>query len=412
MKNPIYDPYQILMKVYGEGAHLKQAMAETLIDESNRLKTVKIVYGVLEEDGYLTQCIRAFADKSPKLPVRVILKISLYMILKMGKTRYMVTDNAVALCKKLGKGGAAGFVNAFLRGFDEGKVTFPDGDEGLALRYGYPRFLVDKLRKQYGGRTEAILSARSHGVSVRFEEGEEEYLSRPHEDTPFAHTFLFKNFTRDENFFEGKYTFQSVGSIAIADVVAPVPEGTLLDACAAPGGKSVLLAKKFKEVTSFELYEHRVKLIDEYAARMRVKNVRATQKDSSVADPVLFASFDAVLCDVPCSGVGTVSENPDLKLRKTQEDLAALTGTQTAILSASANYVKRGGRLYYSTCSLLREENDDRVEAFLKGGGWTVVPIDSPLAHERTAYGLQFLPDEAFGAGFYVAALERKEKDG
>ena len=130
MTNPLYDPYQILCRVYGEGAHLKQAIAETPIEELNRLRTVKIVYGVLEEDGYLSQCIRTFAPKSPKLPVRVLLKIALYMILFLHKQKYMVTDNAVALAKKLGKGGASGFINAFLRAFDAGRVRFPEGEEG------------------------------------------------------------------------------------------------------------------------------------------------------------------------------------------------------------------------------------------------------------------------------------------
>lgn len=125
MTNPFCDPYLVLSKVYGGGAYIKQALADTPMEEANRARTVKISYGVLENDGYFNDCIRAFAPKSPKLPVRILLKISLYLLLFMNKPRYMITDNAVELCKKLGKGGAAGFLNAFLRAFDADKVPVP-----------------------------------------------------------------------------------------------------------------------------------------------------------------------------------------------------------------------------------------------------------------------------------------------
>ncbi|MBO5525378.1 MAG: hypothetical protein J5993_01375 [Clostridia bacterium] len=401
MTNPIYDPYQVLLPVYADGTHLKQALLAP-IEEANRAKTVKVVYGVLEQDGYLSHCIRTFAPKAPKLPVRVILKIALYLTLFMGKQTYMVTDQAVSLCKKLGKGGVSGFVNSFLRNFDESKVVLPEGDEGLSVKYGYPLFLIKKLKAQYGDRTESILSARSQGVTVRFVRGEEEYLAKEHIDTPFEKTYIFRNFARDERFDEGDYTFQSVGSIAIANIVPPCE--TMLDACAAPGGKSVLLASKCKNVTSFELYEHRLALIRSYAERMGVK-LNALRQDSSVFDPNYRNKFDGILCDVPCSGVGTIAENPDLKLRKTEEQLRELRAVQLGILSNVVNYLKEGGTIVYSTCSVLREENDDIIEAFLKEHNFHAEKIDSPLAHEKTKYGLQFLPDTAYGAGFYVCRL-------
>ena len=115
LSNPVYDPFQILTKIYSDGAHVKQAIADTYIEEQYRSRTVKIVYGVLENDVYFDFCIRHYAPKAPKLAVRILLKISLYMLLFMDKKRYMVTDCAVTLCKKLGKSGVSGFVNAFLR---------------------------------------------------------------------------------------------------------------------------------------------------------------------------------------------------------------------------------------------------------------------------------------------------------
>ena len=404
LSNPVYDPFQILTKVYG-GMHLKQAIADTYIEEQNRSRTVKIVYGVLEKDGYLDFCIKYYAPKSPKPAVRLLLKIALYMLLFMDKKRYMVTDCAVSLCKKLGKGGVSGFVNAFLRRFDKTAV-----DERLQAdaptRLSYPAYAYNLLKKEYGERAEAIAAARSSGVSVRFVNNEEKYLQKPHIQTPFAHNYIFENFVRDDGFFNGDYTFQSVGSIAICDVVSPCE--TMLDACAAPGGKSVLLAQKCKNVTSFELHAHRVELIRAYKERMGVQNITEYQKDSATFDERYAESFDGVLCDVPCSGFGTISENPDIKVFRKQEDFSALAKTQAAILQTCSRYVKKGGHLYYSTCSLFQCENDDIVGAFLRENPqFSLERIDSPLPHEKKTYGLQFLPDRAFGAGFYVCKMQR-----
>ena len=409
LSNPLYDPFQILTKVYSDGAHLKQAIADTYIEELYRARTVKIVYGVLENDGWLDYAIKHYAPKSPKLAVRILLKVALCMLLFMEKQKYMVTDCAVSLCKKLGKGGVSGFVNAFLRRFDKTAVdeALKKEKDGEAIALSYPAYAYRLLKKEYGQRAAAIAAAKSAGVSVRFagKELPEQYTKKTYIETPFAGNYIFEHFVRDEGFDEGVYTFQSVGSIAICEVVQPCEK--LLDACAAPGGKSVLLAGKCGEVTAFELHPHRVQLIEAYKARMGAQNLTAMQKDSSVFDPAFVEQFDGVLCDVPCSGFGTISENPDIKLFRKEGDFASLRKAQLGILSACCGYVKKGGALYYSTCSIFEAENDGIVGAFLKSHPEFVVEsIDSPLVHEKKKYGLQFLPDTAFGAGFYVCKLK------
>jgi 16S rRNA (cytosine967-C5)-methyltransferase len=332
------------------------------------------------------------------------------MILFMDKKKFMVTDNAVELCKKLGKQGVSGFVNAFLRRFSREEVdaALPKGEEGESVRLSYPLYAYRFLKAEYGARAETLAAARSSGLCVRFVRDEEKYLGSPHVETPFPHAYIFPNFVRDEGFDDGAYTFQSVGSIAICGVIEKCDR--LLDSCAAPGGKSVLLSEKCGQVTAFELHEHRVGLIQSYCQRMGVKNVIAMQKDSSIFDPMYAEKFDGVLCDVPCSGFGTVSENPDIKLFRKEEDFLSLREAQSKILAACARYVKWGGAVYYSTCSLFERENDGIVGEFLKNNpDFVAEPIDSPLAHETKKYGLQFLPDKAFGAGFYIAKLKRNE---
>lgn len=406
MTNPLCDPYIVLVKVYSGGKYLKQAISDTPIEPLNRARTVKIVYGVLDKDVYLNYIIEQNTVSAPKASVKLILKIALYMLEFMGKHDYMVVDSAVELTKKLGKGGAAGFVNGFLRSY---KVPETDDNSanGLAIKWSTPVWLVKKLKRSYKAEAAEIATFQPLGQCVRFVRGADKYLTAEHMETPFKGVYVFPNFVRDEGFFSGDYTFQSVGSVAISAAISPCER--LLDACAAPGGKSVALSAKCKEVVSCELHEHRTGLIREYAERMGVDNITAVTCDSSVFNPQFENAFDAVLCDVPCSGTGVIAENPDIKLNRKEDDIAALNKIQTALLQNCARYVKSGGTLYYSTCSVLPEENDSVAVGFLNGHPDFELKVpSSPLAHKQTPYGLQFLPHISLGAGFYLTAFVKK----
>lgn len=405
MTNPLTDPYLILAKVYSGGKYLKQAISETAVEPLNRARTTKICYGVLDKDVYLDYIIGANTKTSPKAAVKLILKIALYLLEFMEKHDYMVVDSAVELTKKLGKSGAAGFVNGFLRSYKIPQLP-QNGADGLAIKCSTPLWLVKRLKRSYKAEAEQILSAPSLGQCVRFVRGEEEYLTREHIKTPFVGVYIFPNFTRDEKFFCGDYTFQSVGSVAICAAISPCER--LLDACAAPGGKSVLLSQKCGRVVSCELHPHRKSLIEDYAARMGVENITAVCADSTVFNPQFESAFNAVLCDAPCSGTGVMAENPDIKLNRKEGDIASLNAVQAALLDNCAKYVKVGGLLYYSTCSVLPEENDSIAVGFLNAHqDYELCVPDSPLAHRRTRYGVQFLPHLSLGAGFYLTAFKR-----
>lgn len=406
MTNPVVDPYLILSKVYSGGKFLKQAIAETPIEPLNKARTVRICYGVLEKDVYLGYIIAKNAPSQPRSAVRLILKIALYMLEFMDKHDYMVVDSAVELTKKLGKSGASGFVNAFLRSY---KIPpLPEkSDDALSVKCSAPLWLVKKVKRSYKSATQDILTAQSPGLCVRFRRGTEKYLEREHIATPFENTYIFKNFVRDEGFYNGDYTFQSVGSAAICAAISPCER--LLDACAAPGGKSVLLSEKCGEVVACELHDHRVELIRAYAQRMGAANVTERQADATVFIPEYERAFDGVLCDVPCSGTGVINENPDIKLNRREEDIAALNAAQLKILENCSHYVKSGGTLYYSTCSVLPEENDSVVYNFLQNHPEFGLSIPtSPLASVKTKFGLQFLPHLSLGAGFFLTSLVRK----
>lgn len=416
MINILYDSYRILEHVYSEKTFLKQAIKSEVIEPLNRRTVIKICYGVLDKDITLSWYISKLCDKNPKLPIRIILKISLYEIAFLNTAGHAVTDNAVELCKKLGKGGAAGFVNAVLRRFirEKDRFVLPCGNDlhSLSIKYSYPEFAIKKLIESYGEKTAIdIISYDKPYVFLRFENYEkgEKYLSERNlkfEKLPIDGCFCLENFVRDDGFEKGEYTYQSIGSAAICETVGAGEN--MLDCCAAPGGKSVNLARKFCHVVSCDVYPHRVELIKEYAARMNVQNITAMICDATVKNEDFIDAFDAVLCDCPCSGFGVTLENPDIKLNRTEEAINQLCELQLKILNNCFDYVKKGGFIYYSTCSILKEENDDLIAAFLKGQRQAeVCKISSPLGGRQGAYGITFLPDETRGAGFYICKMRK-----
>ncbi len=406
MTNPLTDAYLILDKVYCQGKYLKQAISCTPTDPQTRAKTVKVCYGVMEKDIYLNFIIDSNAKKAPKRAVKLIIKIALYMLEFMDKHDYMVVNNAVELCKKLGKEGAASFVNAFLRSYAVPILPVKEDDK-LSILSSSPLWLAKKVRRTYKKEALDILTAPSKGLCVRFVRGEERYLNRPHIETPYKGVYIFPSFIRDECFFLGDYTFQSPGSIAVCDIIEPCDN--FLDACAAPGGKSVLLSSKCKHIVAEELYSHRVELIRAYIKRMGPTNITPVCADAAVFNPEWDSLYDGVLCDVPCSGTGVINENPDIKYFRDEDDIPSLMMVQQEILATCSRYVKPGGCLYYSTCSILPEENDSTVYDFLKTHeNFEAETSSSSLEHRQTKEGLQFLPHISMGAGFYVCKMRRK----
>ena len=414
MINVFYDAYRILFKVYSEGAFLKQAISDVAIDYKNRNHVTKIVYGVLDKDVSLEYYLSYLCDKRPKQAVRIILKIALYSIRCLNNAPYSVVDASVELVKKLGKGANAGFVNAVLRKFSVVEIPLPKEEtERLSVIYSYPVFAVKRLVSDYGlERAKGIMSADTERTTVRFNgdaDGENYLLKRGYsfEKTPFENCFFVDGFKRNEDYDAGVYTFQSVGSVAVCDLVGTGKR--LLDACAAPGGKSVNLSDKFSEVVSCDVYEHRVKLIEEYAARMKKTNVTAVLSDSTKKNADFCEKFDVVLCDAPCSGYGVIKDNPDVKLNRTDKDIEELNKTQLDILLACCDAVSFGGYLCYSTCSVFKAENDGIIEKFLKNRpDFEIEDCISPLPFEKEKYGVGFFPDISFGAGFYFCKMKRK----
>ena len=412
MINLFYDCYCVLSNVYSDSAYLKQSLKEVKINEMNRAKIVKICYGVLDNDIFLDYMLSFCYDRQPKQKIRILLKIGAYTITFLEKKPFAVIDNIVELTKKLGKCANAGFVNAVLRKYINKTFVMPlDKLEFLSVKYSVPQFAVKKILDEYGEEAENILSFNNEYTYLRFDNNEfgEKYLASKklkYSATPFTGLYLVDNAKIDEEFYNGDYTFQSIGSVAICSILSGGK--SLLDACAAPGGKSVLLANKYEHVIACELHEHRAKLIESYAKRMKIKNIDIEIMDSTIFHPAFYNFFDSVLCDVPCSGYGTIKQNPDIKLKKNDDTLKELTNIQLKILLNVSSYVKLGGEIVYSTCSIFNDENDNIIKQFLKKTmNFEIVEIDCPLKGIKKNFGLQFLPELSLGAGFYVCKMKR-----
>lgn len=412
MINYFYDCYSILNKVYSEKTFLKQAINKTPIEEKNKSLTIKTVYGVLDKDIELSYYIKQLTDKSPKLVIRTILKISMYALKYLEKHDYAVIKNAVELTKKLGKSGASGFVNAFLRKFANYNFSFPtDIAENISIKHSYPLFAVKELLKKYNKeRVESILSYQNETSTLVFYDiNGEEYLQErnvEYQKTPYENVFIVKGFSRDSGFEKGIYTFQNIGSVAICDTIEKGEK--FLDCCSAPGGKSVRLSNKFDSVLSLDIYEHRVELIKEYYSRMKRTNITAKCENSSIFNSEYESVFDTVLCDVPCSGLGVTFDTPDIKLFRTEEDYLSLQKEQLAIILNASKYVKVGGNLVYSTCSLFDRENIDIINLFMRDRNDFIIENIEPKINAEDMNGTKyFLPDISMGAGFFVAKLRR-----
>ncbi len=178
-----------------------------------------------------------------------------------------------------------------------------------------------------------------------------------------------KNIENIDLFKEGFFTVQDEGAGLIVDVLAPKEDECILDACSSPGGKTTYIAEKMKnkgKIEAWDIHEHRVKLVQNAAKRLGINIIQAKTQDATEFNQDLVGKFDKILLDVPCLGLGVIKRKPDIKWKRKKEDIEEITKIQKAILDNCSKYLKKNGELVYSTCSILKEENEDIIERFLK----------------------------------------------
>ncbi len=423
--------YELLNKVFRDNAYASIALNDALpsCEEADRPYVTKLFYGVLERNVYYNAVLAQFAKEKPQNAVAVLVKMGYYLLENMRVPPYAAVHNIVALCKQVGKAGASGFVNAALRHFAP-PVLPPSGTaEYLSVRYSYPLWLCRRLADDYGyAFTKDMLAyTPTHKTHVRVNTAhisaaafEEKYCrgrfiqdgvpqAEAVERSPFGYYMPRKQL---ESIPDSHFTVQSAASIAAVyaytDGLPPIEEA--LDLCAAPGGKAVLTALRTgAHVTACDIHPHRVEMIEKYARRCNAR-VTAMQNDATVFRPEWEEKFDLAVCDAPCSGLGVAGAKPDILYNRSEKDIDELAALQYAILDTAARYVKRGGRLCYSTCTVLVKENADVAQRFLQTHpAFVRCPVATPLTPEKQAEICLF-PHVHETDGFYVAVFTKKEE--
>ncbi len=336
-------------------------------------------------------------------------------------------NESVKLAEQNGKKQLKGFVNATLRNIAQnlGSVEYPDEKTDLIgylhTMYSYPEWLCEKYVKDYGAeQAEAICGYVGRaGTCVRLNEiRRKEPLQGYGPGLYCEDAYYIKHADNIENmplFKSGEITVQGEASMVCVRAAGIRKMDHVLDACAAPGGKSVYAAQFAREgsVTALDIHEHRVGLIRNTAERLGAKNVTAVCADASQFVPEYAMKFDVVLVDAPCSALGLLYRKPDIKILKSAEDIPKLVELQKAILSNCARYVKKGGTLLYSTCTIDRQENGGNIRWFLNNcGGFEPADFknDIPEALMARSNGseLQLFPHIDRIDGFYMSRLRKK----
>ena len=403
-----------LVRILEDGAYTNLALKETA--DSVAPKDVAFLYALVNETIARTSFIDYILShfcKRQKRTVRNLLRMAGTELLFLGTPAHAAIDEAVGLCRAIGKKESCGLVNAVLRRLDRERDALPplpDAPvERMSIRYGVPAFLVSEWLADYGeAQTEALLNHKPLKTVVRAQYPfTTEALSRalpvaslPCRLDPNGLT-LSEGFdlARDPLFTEGRLAVQGEGAMLICRALGDVHGLRVLDACDAPGGKTAYLASLSENtavLTAWELHPHRKELMDRAFRRLHVA-AETDCRDAAVYDERFQDAFDAVLLDVPCSGFGLLAEKPDVRLNKTADAIESLTKAQDAILSACCCYVRPGGVLVYATCTISRRENGERVRSFLNTHP-SFVPEEEK----------QLLPTRDGTDGFYYARLRRR----
>lgn len=436
MADPRLTVVKMLMKMDSSEAYsnllLDHVFSEAELSNRDKAFAAALFYGVLERrltlDHVIEKNSRIPFEKLDKAAVQ-ILRTGLYQLLYMPSVPESAAVNeSVKLCKKLKCFSAQGFVNGMLRSFIRNgkKISYlgMEPEKRLSVEYSCPEWLTEKLLNEYG--TDFTVRALKASVGKppvyarvnTLKTTTDKLLAELAKHRVRAEAFPgLENCIRLDKagdiekcapFRQGLFHVQDISSQLCCLTLRPVVNETVLDVCAAPGGKSFTLAELMGNngaLYSMDLHDMRVGLIEDGAARLGIKIIKAMQNDASKFNGAL-PQADKVLCDVPCSGLGVIRRKPEIKYKDPAE-FAGLPEIQYQILETSARYVKPGGTLVYSTCTLSRDENDNVADRFAREHPEFTpivqpVPYPAPGDHKRT-----YCPDENGGDGFFTASFRR-----
>ena len=410
---------KVLYEIEYDGAFSNLALKNALgtnMAANDRAFVTALVYGVTDKKITLDYIISAHSKiKLKKISkyILIILRMGIYQLKFMDKIPESAAVNeSVKLAKRYGHGASVGFVNGVLRNAAKNEIQYPtDKTEYLSVKYSFPLELCEKWVNGFGyDFTENMLMAFSEPPKLTIRANTlkttpDELLNLLVEKgikAKITDNYLTANgfdIAHDELYINGFYTVQDAAAMAASRVLSPNAGETVIDMCAAPGGKTTHMAEIMEnkgKIYAFDVHEHKIDLIKKNAARLGIEIIDARIGDGCEFD-VQYAEYaDKILCDVPCSGLGIIRRKPEIKYaRENTEELPLI---QRKILNNAAKYLKKGGEMVYSTCTIEKEENEHVTGGFLKYNP------NFERVYEKTFY-----PHIDGTDGFYICKMKRNK---
>lgn len=437
---------KILYEINEKGAYsniaLNKYFAAAELRDIDRAFVTELVYGTVKWKLTLDSVIAGNSSiKIERLSPWIlnILRLGVYQLQYMSKVPQSAACNeSVKLARRYGHKASAGFVNAVLRNIarNGGNLTLPSKDEDLAgylsVKYSYPKWLTAKYTGLFGaefaeslldaGNNTPELTVRANTLRVSAAELAQKLAEEGVEALPGKYAgdaAVIKSpvsVAKLETFKKGLFQVQDESSMLPAKVLAPQPGDLVLDACSAPGGKATHMAQLMQNrgtIIARDIHEHKLRLIDDAAARLGIDIIKSELHDAALPDEAHNRYFDRVLLDAPCTGLGIIRRKPDIKWARETKDLDSITALQRQLIQQVSNTVKPGGVLVYSTCTILPEENEGVVNTFLEQNkdfeADDITPYLPPeLAVHAKGCMLQLYPNRDGIDGFFIARIKRK----
>lgn len=433
---------QTLTDILINGAYSNHALNEQIeksdltIQDKNFM--TELVYGTLQHQQLLNFYATPFFNGKVKGWIRILIQMTLYQILYLDSVpQHAAISEAVNVAKKRGGQFNGKLVNAILREMVRNPLPdlqlIQDDAERLATQTSHPIWLIKLWIKQFGmEKTEQMAHANNERVNVTIRvngvRGTKEELKQKLEEegiecqdgslSPDALVITKGNVIKTKAFEQGWFYVQDESSMLVARALKPKHHTKVLDTCSAPGGKTTHVAEMMRQtgtVYAHDIYPHKIKLIEDNVKRLGLTNVVVNLQDATkLKECYPSESFDSVLVDAPCSGLGILRRHPEVKITKKPEDLDGVMAIQKEILKTVASLVKDGGTLLYSTCTVNRKENDKMVEWFLRE--YPEFKLDQTLVErlpdvlkEQSSTGMvQLFPGDYQTDGFFIACLKRE----
>lgn len=401
MENARKHVLDILERVFSSHGYAALLMRKNSgLESRDRAFVSEVVYGTVRCYSLLEFQWRHLAEKHVKARTALLLDMALYQIFFLDRVPdYAAVSGAVDLAPRHEKG----FVNAVLRRCMRQGFLEPDDP---AVKFSHPQWILNLWKAHYGEETACRIAEADQKPSVMYGRVNTLKTTRKELETRF-HFVNDLSFTADEplqgtpEFADGRVLIQDIHSAAVPLLLEAAPGMCVLDACAAPGTKTqetAMLMENRGRIVACDLYEARTGLIRRLMDETGVTIAETKTCDASVPGQFPDRAFDRILLDVPCSGLGDLSHKPEIRWHLTPENIDVLVATQKRILEANAPYLKQGGILVYSTCTLNRKENEQQVSLFCR------THPEFRLLSERT-----WFPFEEGGDGFYAAQLLKRD---